>query len=92
MLKESTEPDHEIMQGLSLQTYQRAMAKACSILGIVTFTPHCARTGFATDAYMDGDDFVKIREEGRWAKSSTQVSLKSLPTMMMPSRLNLFKG
>ena len=71
MLKESTAPDQEIMGGVSLQTFQRIMAKACTILRIAIFTPHCARSGFATDAFLDGDDFTKIREEGRWISDSS---------------------
>lgn len=58
MLKLSTADNEEVMQGRSLPTYQRIMARACQILRIDTFTPHCARAGFATDAFLFGSDFL----------------------------------
>ena len=86
MLKLSTADDEELMQGASLATYQRIMARVCEILDIEVFTPHCARAGFATDAFLSGQDFLSIREEGRWlSDASLRVYLDAVSSSLQAS-------
>ena len=67
----STPTDQFIMGGLQPAAYQRLLARACVALSLPMFTPHSARAGFATDLWMEGLDFVSIRELGRWRSDSS---------------------
>ena len=51
---------------------------------------HSPRAGFATDAKLDGEDFVAIREAGRWlSDESLRTYLDVLSSTMVIKSLRL---
>ena len=54
--------------GLTYNKYRLEIAKACRAEGLsVTFTPHSARSGFATSRFIAGESPASIQLRGRWA-------------------------
>ena len=60
------------LMGCSYDSYRKLIrsvqAQACLEAG---FTPHSPRAGFATESIAEGQDFVSVREGGRWLSDSS---------------------
>jgi integrase len=67
----TTPPGQLIMNGITLNTYQRILERTCVDLKLPQFSPHSCRAGFATECVLAGKDFVTTREEGRWASDQS---------------------
>ncbi len=54
--------------GYTYENYRRLLLRLQLKLGLsaIGFSPHSPRSGFATEAIADGEDFVRVREAGRW--------------------------
>ena len=56
----------------SYEQYRRLLKRiTCSLHIDVSWTPHSARAGFASDATAAGRSFTDIREAGRWVADSS---------------------
>jgi hypothetical protein len=65
-LQESTPPMQFLMGGVTLSNYAKVLDFISDKLGLPRFTPDSPRAGFATDEFIEGTDFVTIRETGGW--------------------------
>jgi hypothetical protein len=59
--------------GVTYEQYRRLLLKVCKKLGLqgVGWTPHSPRSGFASGAIAEGQDFISVREAGRWVADSS---------------------
>jgi len=64
--------DHERLTRLmSTAQLNHLLFKACRIVGVYRhWTIHSARSGWATDAYLNGVPFTNIKDAGGWASDS----------------------
>ena len=90
-----TTPANCYLCPMTLAQYQSAIKRAAERLQLPSYTSHSARAGFATDSILWGDDFVTVREAGRWLHDTSlriyldQVSVTSqLSHFAMQGRLN----
>ena len=63
--------------------YNTLLKKAASSLGLEPrWSGHCARAGWATTRWMDDQNFLKLREAGRWkSDASLRIYLDSVCIM-----------
>lgn len=62
----STPASAYVFNGITLPQFQKVFNVAQGALNLSGYSPHSARTGFASDVVVANRDFVSIREEGRW--------------------------
>ena len=60
-----------IMGEINLRHLQTGMKLTTKRLGLLDYTPHSGRAGFASDSFLSGAEFVTTREEGRWLSDSS---------------------
>ena len=66
-----TPPGQFLFGGFSLSQYQAKLSWLNEALGFEGCSSHSPRAGFATDHYLAGQDFVALREEGRWLSDTS---------------------
>ena len=61
--------------GYTYENYRRLLLRLQLKLGLsaIGFSPRSPRSGFATEAIADGEDFVRVREAGRWLAADTSL-------------------
>lgn len=84
-------PEGHFMFPYTLAAYRMEIQAIEAILGTnLGWGPHSPRAGFATDAKMDGEDFIAIREAGRWlSDESLRTYLDVLSSTMVIKSLRL---
>ena len=71
------------------QSYNATLRKAWKIARVehVSFTPHSARSGWATECRLEGMDFTEIKQRGRWSSDKSLLTyLEPSTTIMMPAQ------
>ena len=71
------------------QSYCAILKKAWRIAGVehLSFTPHSARSGWATECRLQGMDFTEIKQRGRWSSDKSLLTyLDASATIMMQAQ------
>lgn len=60
------------LMGCSYDSYRNLLRSTQAQAGLAgSYTPHSPRAGFATESVAEGQDFVTVREGGRWLSDSS---------------------
>ena len=69
--RKHTPSESKISRGVTVSSYSGYIRRTARRLGLPDYTSHSPRAGFVSDSWLRGDDFVLIRETGRWLSDRT---------------------